>query len=305
LVIFNPVSGLARYRIGAADLALELDRAGIDFELRQTQAAGDAERMVIDAYAEGWRHFAVAGGDGTAHLVINGLMAAPGVEADRPTLAILPLGTGNDWARSLGVSRNLRRALATLVAGCAVASDVGRVTFFRNGRQCTRFFVNASGAGFDAHVVRAISSRPSGRLQYLAGLARVARGFRAPTLGVKIRGYHYSAPTLAVLVSNGAFLGGGLRIAPDARYDDGLLNVAIVEAVSFARIIANIPRLLFGSLGESRHVRALEAAELEIEGNTRVQADGELLGYTPVRIGIIPNAIRVIVDAHQQGSQEV
>lgn len=296
LVVFNPTSGAPRSRVELADIVIHLRNAGVDFELHSTRAFGDAEYTARRAYAAGWRKFVIAGGDGTANQLVNGLLTERGPQPDKLTLAILPLGTGNDWSRSLGISRKLELACATIVNGCAVESDVGQVTFQHEGQQCTRYFLNICGAGFDAHVVDTIAGRRSGRWQYFSGLVHGARSFRALRVNVESQDFHHCAPTLAVLVCNGGFLGGGMRIAPLAIYNDGLFDVIVVEDMNFTDVIAHIPRLLFGSLGESPRVRALRVASLEIGGGYQIQCDGELLGRTPARIGIIPAAIRVMID---------
>lgn len=302
LVIFNPASGASRNRFDQAELIHHLRNAGIDFLLQKARAFGDAEQMASRAYAAGWRKFVIAGGDGTANQVINGLLAERSPEPDDLTLAILPIGTGNDWSRSLGISRKLRQACATLANGCLVASDVGQVTYWNQGQQNTRYFLNLCGAGIDAHVVQSVASRRPGRWQYFAGLVHAARGFRTVPIEVKTPDWCQCAPTLTILVCNGGFLGGGMRIAPQARFDDGLFDVIVVEDMGFAGVITHIPRLLFGSLSRSRRVRVLQTASLEIGGNTPIQCDGELLGVTPARICIIPAAFRVMVDPRQRRS---
>lgn len=298
-VIFNPASGTAGARVDPKDINLHLRSAGIEFELHETQDSAGAERVAGLAYAAGWRKFIIAGGDGTAHQVLNGLMAERSPVADDLTLAILPIGTGNDWSRSLGVSRNLQQSCALIANGCAVPIDVGQVTFLHEDSQVTRYFLNICGAGLDAHVVHTTASLRPGRWQYFSGLIHGARSFIVPCIDVETPGWRRSAPTLDVLVCNGGFLGGGMRIAPKARSDDGLFEVIVVDDMSFATIIAHIPQLLFGSLSGSRRVRVLKTASLEIGGDTPIQCDGELLGRTPARIRILPAAIRVKMGSNQ------
>ncbi len=266
----------------------------MDHELHPSRAAGDAARLASTGFAAGWRRFAIAGGDGTANEVVNGLLSlTPGTE--EITLAMLPLGTGNDWCRSLGIPRNLKRASRVLASGKAVLCDAGRIILQRDGRPANRYFLNTCGAGFDAYVASRMKGVRSGRWQYFAGLIRGARGFTAPHLRVRAEGCQYDGPALAVLACNGGFLGGGMRVAPRAKYDDGLLEVLIVEAMSAARIVAHVPRLLFGDLGGSRRVRCFRAASLEISGDTEIQGDGEVLGRNPARIEVVPTAFRVMV----------
>lgn len=291
------MSGTSRTHRRRERVEAALRAAGIDYELHETQAAGDAERLAALGCARGWRRFAVAGGDGTAHEAVNGLLAARGSATDAFTVGILPLGTGNDWARSLGVSRRLKRACATLGRGRVVPFDVGEVSAERDGVTVIRCFVNACGAGFDAHVVRMMAGRGHGRWRYAVGLLRGAFTFQPPRIGVRTAAARLSErPMLAVLLCNGAFLGGGMRIAPQAQYDDGMLDVLVVEAVGAATIFANVPRLMFGNLARSPHVQYLRGAAVTLSGDAEIQCDGEPVGRLPARVRVIHNAISVMID---------
>lgn len=297
LVIFNPASGAAGGRVTRADIVSHLSRAGVDFDIQETRGSDDAETLADRACAAGRRRFVIAGGDGTAHQVLNGLLAGRSPAPEDLTLAILPLGTGNDWSRSLGIPRKLEEACGVIASGCAVASDVGQVTFQHEGGQRTRYFLNVCGAGIDAHVVHATASHRSGRWQYFVSLVRSIRRFLAPRLEVEAPGWQHSAPMLAVLACNGSFLGGGMRVAPGASFDDGLFDMVVVDDMGFAEALTHIPRLLSGRLGESRRVQVLQTDAVEIRGDAPLQCDGELLGRTPARIRILPASIRVMVDA--------
>lgn len=294
----NPASGTSSARERRQRIDVHLRAAGIDYELHETQAAGDAERLAAQGYSRGWRGFAIAGGDGTAHEAVNGLLAARGAATDELTVGILPLGTGNDWARSLGVSRRLERACETLRSGRAAPFDVGEITASRDGLTVTRYFINACGAGFDAHVVRIMDGRYHGRWRYIAGFLHGAVTFQAPRIGVQTpSGCTSDQRTLAVLLCNGAFLGGGMRVAPQAQYDDGMLDVLVVEAVGAAKIIANMPRLLFGNIADSPHVQTLRGAAITLSGDADIQCDGELIGRLPARVRVIHNAISVMIES--------
>ena len=272
-----------------------LRAAGVANEIAVTVGPDHAETLAREAFARGWRHFAIAGGDGTAHQVVNGLLAAPPSGSDCATLGILPLGTGNDWARALGVPRRLDAACRTLASGLAVPHDVGEARFVGDGGSARRYFVNVAGAGFDGHVVRLVQGRLRGRWRYFHGLLLGARTFRAPRLTVSAGDSSYTGPTLAVLVSIGGYIGGGMHVAPDAKRDDGLFDLTIVRDMSAARIVAHVPRLLSGSLARSRFVRVARVASVELEGETDIQADGELLGRPPATFRILPRALRVVV----------
>lgn len=302
-MIVNPASGRARYFAHHRQIEKSLAALCIDFELHRTTQKGSAELLAHNAFAQGWRHFLVAGGDGTAHEVVNGIMAARGSSANTFTLALLPFGTGNDWARTLQVPKKLNAAAHLLTTGLPTPCDIGRVDYMQGDQLVTRHFVNMAGVGFDAHVVRQLQNRPPGHLQYLLGLARGARSFRAPELTAQADEWGHSRKTLAIFVSIGCFLGSGMRIAPQAKVDDGLFEVTVVENMSSLQIIMHIPRLLFGSLAHSAKVQVVQAAQVSLTGDTYIHADGELLGHPPASFRVISGAMKVIVDPRRHRTQ--
>ncbi|MEH6548999.1 MAG: diacylglycerol kinase family protein [Pseudomonadales bacterium] len=295
-VIFNPVGGRARRSVNRHKVESALRAAGIDYELQQTEHADDAQKLATEAFLNGFRRFVVAGGDGTAHGVLNGLLTAQSSHPGEVTIGILPLGTGNDWARTLGIPRKLTDACLLLKNGRAVSSDVGTVAYIKQEQTETRYFINIAGAGFDGHVVRLVQGRPSGRMQYLFGLIKACRSFQAPQLSIQADNWQHTGPVLAVFVSNGSFLGGGMRIAPQAKYDDGLFEVTVIKNIRPLNILLHIPMLLFGTIANSRYVLTTQAGLVTIDGSADTQADGEFLGHPPATFRIIRNAIKVMIN---------
>lgn len=302
-VIFNPASGRVRNRATHQRIEKSLSALGVVFEIHETIQSGDAERLAQGAYLRGRRHFVVAGGDGTAHEVINGLLVARGLSPEELTVALIPLGTGNDWARSLRIPTRLNTACRLLVTGQPVPIDVGTIDFTRGDQSRTRYFVNMAGAGFDAQVVRELQTYASGRIRYYLGLMRTATGFKSPVMTVHADDWSDSGSTLAVFVSTGKYLGGGMRIAPQAKLDDGLFEVTVVAGMSGLEILGHIPRLLFGSLARSEKAQVVQAALVTLTGVADIQADGELLGQLPCSMRVIPGALRVMVGACYDHSQ--
>ena len=293
-IIVNPASGRARQGSVRVRVECALAAANVDSQFAVSSCASHAEELVIGAVAAGLRRFAVAGGDGTAHAVLNGLSAQRIVPLDQLTLALLPLGTGNDWARTLAIPRKLDAAVNLLAKANTRAHDVGVVTCQREGRPSTRHFLNVAGAGFDAHVVRRLQSRRAGRWTYYAGVMQGARTYRAASLRIRAGDLAYDGPILVAFANIGRYLGGGMRIARNARYDDGLFDVTIVRAMPGVQIIAHLPRLLAGDLARSPWVATSRTTQLEIEGDAEVEADGELLGCLPATVRMAPSRINVV-----------
>ncbi len=291
LVIVNPTAGGGR----AARLVpwiRERLAARPDARLEVTSRAGDAERWAADfETAEAARVVAV-GGDGTVQEVVNGVMAAGNAEA---SLGIVPVGTGNDLARSLGLPRDTAAAWTVAVGRGERAIDLMRATS-GDGRQ--RWFASAGGIGFDAQVAAAMSTRSAwqrGRAAYLITTLSELRRFDNRSVELTLDGVASGARVLFVAVANGEYYGGGMRIAPGARVDDGMLDLCVVGNVSRLTALGQLANLYRGTHVNHPQVEMRRARSVEISGtpDTRVHLDGEPFGGLPVRIELQPASLLV------------
>lgn len=292
-MIVNPVAGGGR-----AGRLLDWLRARLELHpggrLEVTRAPGDATRW---AAASDGRHDRViaVGGDGTVQEIVNGLLAAGGAAA----LGVLPVGSGNDLARSLGLPREPERALAAATGSRQVPLDVVSA----RGATGERWFVSAGGIGFDAQVAHAMAHRRGwqrGRAGYL--LTALAELRRIPNREVRLvldDAEAIERRVLLVAFANGAFYGGGMRIAPEARVDDGILDVCIVGDVSRATALRQIPNLYRGTHVDHPAVEMRRAARVAIEGEpaTPVHLDGEPFGRLPLVVEVHPGRLRVAAPA--------
>ncbi|MBP8925024.1 MAG: diacylglycerol kinase family lipid kinase [Pseudomonadales bacterium] len=302
-VICNPVSGRRSGHSNRRRLEHGLRAVGIAHEIALTEYPEHACELARAACRNGWRRIAIAGGDGTAHQVVNGILGSGIGDLAQMMLGVLPLGTGNDWARTLGVPADVDSACRILGAGQAVLHDVGEVALRIDGQAKTRHFINMAGAGFDAHVVRLVQTRGDRHWRYITGLLQGAHNFQAPELTISAAGFRHEGPTLVAFLNIGRYLGGGMRVAPQAQFDDGLFELTVVRSMRLPRLLANLPRLALGNLAGSHLVSVARAASVSIEGDTLIEADGELLGRTPANFRIIARAMRVVVprpDKHAQ-----
>lgn len=295
LVVVNPASGgghaarqWARYRpMLAAALPAH--------EVHLTGGPGDAAAAATAAAQRGVRRFLAVGGDGTVNEVLNGL--GPWLQpagTDRPLLAVLPAGTGNDWARSLALPSAPASLAAVLAGGRSREQDVGELNF-ADGRQ--HLFANVAGAGFDAHVLQHLPQGGPRALTYLRGVLRAVRGYSPPRLHQRLPDgttLELARAFLAMAAVN-AYAGGGMHVAPGADPADGELDFVAVEALSLAAVLGRLPKLYNGKLLGDRAVRWCRspAAHWELTPAAAVQADGQLCGQTPVTLGVRPRSLLV------------
>ena len=297
LVVLNPAARGGRARRARPALDAALARAGIEATVAETAGPGDAERIARDADAA---LVVAAGGDGTVHEVVNGLA---GRGRGGPALGVLPLGTGDDVAAALGVPARLDRAVDAL-ATPPVPIDLGRVRWDDAGGTHTRWFANCLGAGFDAHAARLARETKwiGGRAAYLAAVLRTLWAWRRPDVHVRIAvdGVPaFEGPLFLCETGNGHSVGGGFLLTPDARPDDGALDVCVVRHLPPSRAVRLLPRSLDGSHVGAPEVTTCRGGQVEIDvrdGVVALQADGEALtfGAGRVEIAVAPGAIRAV-----------
>lgn len=285
LAIVNPAAGDgAGARVGA-DLARELESAGFKIEIVQTPAPGEAARIAREAAAEGCRTVIAVGGDGTANEIANGLVGTS------TALALYPIGSGNDFARSLGYPRK-RRQIARFLAGARRrVIDVGEV----NGR----IFVNAAGVGIDGHVAERVeaSARVVGQtLGYFVGSLVSIATYRPQPMRLRIDDQTIEGKQLVVVAANGTHFGSGMHVAPDAKVDDGLLDIIVAGDLGRWASLVALAKLYRGTHVNGRDVRAFRARSLdvELERELPTQADGEPVRARSLAVRIRPGALTVL-----------
>ncbi|WP_347107903.1 YegS/Rv2252/BmrU family lipid kinase [Paenarthrobacter sp. S56] len=287
----NPAASVGRLR-GAGDQAAAIFRAaGADVVVLQDKT-GEALRARLDAVLEdGVDAVVVVGGDGMVHLAVNALAVR-----DVP-LGIVPAGTGNDVARLLAlplhdVHAACGRVLAALGGGGRTI-DTARVT--SGGR--TRYFAGVLSAGFDAAVNERANSWhwPKGRSRYNLAMLRELASLKPLNYLVTADGRQWRQRAVLMSVANGQSIGGGMRITPDAKSDDGWLDLFVVAPLSRLRFLAVFPKVFAG-----RHtghpavgIHRVRKVRLEAAGVV-AYADGERVGALPLDIEVVPGGLRVL-----------
>lgn len=298
IAVLNPAAGRGRALARWPAFARALAAAGVGADVVESRGPGDAERLVAARIRDGDRRFLAIGGDGTLHEVANGVLAS----GERCTLAAAPLGTGNDWARGLGVPRAPAALARMLAHGHRRPLDAGRVEYsLPGGGRAARFFVNVAGAGYDAWVVERLHAGAPRGLAYVAALARGLWQYQPSTFEFEgaCGEFRVSAPLFAAFAAIGPYCGGGMRFAPGADAADGLLDLVAVPHLGPLAALRRLPRVYTGRLRADPLVRfgRAVAATMRAAPAARVEADGQLLGHTPARIEILRGAIDAIVPA--------
>jgi diacylglycerol kinase (ATP) len=289
LIIVNPAAGGGR--AGGFWRRCAEACAGVAFEVVETKRRGDAANYAAEA---GDRVVIAVGGDGTAHEVVNGLLRRASGRV--PKVGFLQRGTGADLRRSLASPRRAEDVAAWLRTDRWRRIDVGRVGT-STGR---RYFINVADAGIGAEVVRRAARGPAvigGTLNFLGGAVISLLTHRNTPIRLRLDdGPVLNRRVRLVAVANGAYLGGGMWMAPKAQPDDGLFDVVTIGDVSRTLGIRSLPMLYRGTHGRLHQVEFGRARRVEIDSELPigVEADGELVGNTPAVFEILPGALEVI-----------
>ena len=292
VLIFNPHAGrklgLETNPGGADDVQAALRTEDIRFDPRPSERAGHAFELAQQAVREGRQLVIAAGGDGTANEVAHGLAGTETV------LGLMPLGSIMNVARTLWVPRDLGGAARTIAEGKVLAMDMGRIG--------DRFFLEAAGVGLDAGLFgyfdRLESSRH--RVGVLRAAIRFLRQLGSPKIIVEYEGGRLETRAPMVSVANGPYVGAAYAIAPEARIEDGLLDVVVFRGVSVVRVLLHLAVIAGGrSSPLPAQARIMKVRSVRItKRNGRplpVHADGESAGVTPASFEVVPAALRVIV----------
>ena len=280
LVIFNPAAGNGRAERVRPALELLLANQGIEAEFALTRARGHALELILNAPLERFDAIAAAGGDGTLFEVVNGLQQRTGPVVP---LGIIPVGTGNAFARDLGLcSKDWRRAVEIIKAGELREIDLAR--FEASG--ASGYFINVLGSGFVADVA-ALAHRLKflGNFAYTLAIFLRLVALQPRPVELEIDGNKLHRDNLFVEVCNSRYTANFL-IAPDAQLDDGWLDVILLNRCSRLRLVANFRKVLTGTHLQLEEVESFKARQVSIRSSqaSALTPDGEILGSTPVTI---------------------
>ena len=287
-LIVNLIAGHGRCKALFPKVKAELDRRGIDYELHYTnepQEATDVAKWGID---EGFKQIVAMGGDGTVNEVVNGMLEEGAV------LAVIPAGSGNDFARMLGIPADPLDAIDLLTGGLEFTMDLGRVAD-------DRCFVNGVGIGIDAQVARDVlqMERLKGAAAYLSAAVKEVFRFKAFPATIESADWRLDVPCLSIGVANGKYAGGGFKLAPEADVVDGLIDVSAIEDYSTVERLVRLPLVREGKHLRWRKVHYRQLSEATISSPSKLIAhiDGEpyRLPSDPFDIRVLPNALRVLV----------
>ncbi len=297
-LIVNPNADMGRAWQAAADLRPVVEEFG-GADWTGTVYPTHATELAVQAADEGYELVVAAGGDGTVHEIINGLMRLPA--GRRPRLGVIPLGSGNDFSSAIGMDKNPNLAARQVFGGAPKLVDLG---VLRDGGGRMEYWDNTVGLGFDTTVTIRTRKIPvvHGFLLYLtAVLQTIILNHDAPRLTVKTDEGGWDEEMLLLVMCNGGREGGGFFISPQARPDDGVFHYTAIGRVSRPMMLRILPEVMKGTHGKLKQVKMGQFHTMQVQSNKPlyIHTDGEIFAgfgvdVRQLSVEIIPGALEVV-----------
>lgn len=276
---------------------------GLEFEDQCTSKPMEAIELVSEAIGKGYRKIAAMGGDGTVNEVVNGIMSQSFCDSKEILFTQIPIGTGNDWSRTMGIPKNFKALARFMKSAVADYQDIGLLSWKNSkGKVQQRYFVNIAGMGFDAFVgVIANKNKVEGKsgvFSYVKALLSGLYQYKVQSVNLKVDSHNkgsFELFSLAVGICN--YSGGGMKQCPDASYNDGILDLTLIEKINKWKVVFNIPRLYSGSFVKNKEVHQFKGQYIEIKANenTLLEVDGEVIGTGTAEFSLLPSVLKVLV----------
>jgi diacylglycerol kinase (ATP) len=294
--LVNPASAHGSTGRRWPEIARRAALAGLNGDALFSEEPGQLGELAAKAAEAGAGLLVVVGGDGSVHEVVTGLLRAG--QAGSVELALLPRGTGTDFARSLRIPGDLERAVQVAREGAVRAVDAGRAFYTRwDGAAADAYFANFAGAGISGAIARranASSKAMGGRLSFMWATIAIFAGWKSASMTVEVDETQRSGQMFEVLAMNGDYTAGGMWMAPQAKPDDGRFDVVLIGDVTKADFVRTFPKIYRGRHLSHPKIELLHGRRVSVDAATPlpIVLDGEQPGTTPVRFEIVPQALR-------------
>lgn len=287
-----------------------LKASGLEYHGNRTGRSGNAMEITFDACMAGYRRFVAVGGDGTVHDVLNGIASyidwTPNARFSDFTLAVIPLGSGNDWIKSIGIPKDVDTLVKMLESPVLAKQDVVRVSIIDDMRNpiSVSYMANVGGVGLDARVCESVNAQKSrgkrGKILYIKSLIQAIRHRSPAKAKVYVDGeLVFDGSYFSMAFGIGKYSGGGMRQTPDAVLNDGLLDMTIIPELPMRRIAKEVWRLFTGTFLKVPELIAAKSSRITVfpydnSSAEPVEVDGEVIGKAPVCLEVLEDQINIL-----------
>ncbi len=300
-VIVNPNAGKRKGEKDWLEIAAQLTVAGIEYASVFTEHRGHAVDLTRKYVENGYRNIIVVGGDGTLNEVVNGIFTQAHILTEKITLAMIPVGTGNDWCRMYNIPGDYKQAIRLITNRKIFTQDTGTIKYISTeGEEKTRYFINMAGMGFDALVTKKTNKQKelgkSNPMSYVVNILSSLFVYTSTKVTILLDGEKVVSDIFSMSVGICQYNGGGMKQAPDALPDDGLFDLTLIKPIGKFKIIRNIIKLFDGSFTRLPEVSTFRSSKIIIHSEPPMfmEADGESLGHTPFVFNILRQSLNVV-----------
>jgi len=285
-IVANPVAGRGRVGKLLPQIRQLFDQHNLKYEIALTEAPGHGTALAKEAAEKGWDNVIAIGGDGTMNEVLNGIMGTPA------SMGFVPLGTGNDLARSLGIPLDMKEAVTILAQGRTTPMDIGKD---RDG-----YFGIILGLGFPSDVMHHVNTTKNifrGSLAITASIIQVVNKLQPYPVHIELDDGKLDTTVMGIFILNTRFTGGGLQIAPDAKYDDGILDVVIMHQMSKLDFLSTLPKAYQDKHLSNPRCELFQTKTIKVTTAEPMRKlfDGNVFGSSPVDAQVMPEALKIWV----------
>jgi YegS/Rv2252/BmrU family lipid kinase len=300
-VLVNPNAGKRKGEKDWHEIAAQLTSAGIKYKYVFTEHRGHAVLLTREYIENGYRNIVVVGGDGTLNEVVNGIFMQDKIATNEITLAMIPVGTGNDWCRMFPIPGDYKQAIGLINKHKIFVQDTGAIKYIsKEGSEKTRYFINMAGMGFDALVAKKTNKQKelgkSNPLSYVVNIFSSLFSYTNTRVTILLDKEKITSDIFSMSVGICQYNGGGMKQAPGALPDDGLFDLTIIKPIGKFKIIRNIIKLFDGSFTQMPEVSTYRSTKIIIHSEPKMymEADGESLGHTPFVFNILTQSLNIV-----------
>jgi len=300
LVVVNPNAGKG---LGEKDwniISGLLGKYGISVSPLFTASKNHAVQLTRESISKGFRDIIVVGGDGTLNEVVNGIFLQHDCPTADITLAMIPVGSGNDWSKLYSIPLDYEGAIRIIRDHRTRLHDAGLVEFHNGSAQVNRYFLNIAGLAFDAAVVERTNRQKEkgrkGKALYLVNLLHCLLFYKPVHTNIEIDGTLIRQDVFTISIGIGRFSGGGRKQTPGAIPDDGMFDMTIVNKIGKIDIILSLKMLYDGTILKHPKIQGFTGKRIRVDSAppTFLEVDGESLGHTPVTFSSIPASLKIV-----------
>ncbi|MFK7747724.1 MAG: diacylglycerol kinase family protein [Kordia sp.] len=296
-LIVNPTSGSFSGKRKWRKIVATFEALNIPFEFEFTTKPQHEYELVIEGLKKGYRKFVSIGGDGTLHHIVNGLMQQKIVSLQEIKLAVIPLGTGNDWVKTYKIPKNITKAIQIIKEEHTIFQDIGKLSLLNVDK--TVFFNNVAGLGFDGYVVKRNERlKFLGAASFLVSTVLGLMRYKATEFTIKSAEKQLTSKSLLTIVGICQYSGGGMQLTKDVASADGLFDISVAKHFTLFNLLRNVFGLFNGQIVNHSKVETFKTDSITIETSQKkvyIQADGELIGTGGFTATILPKTLQFVV----------